>query len=308
MKRWPVLVGRLLVTASLFAQDPFTLKVDVPIVFVDVTVTDSKGVLVNNLSKADFEIDEDAVLQDIRFFSPVSAPYNVFLLFDRSASTKSKWPFMQKAVLRFIENLRPQDRIALGSFADDFDVHLHWTSDHAKAIGALNQAMNTKNDGTLFYLALDRALRREFRGVTGRRAVIVLTDGQDIPYLFENERDLKRALKSAREQRIPIYLVALRNDADAYVVLQSTRLYLERVKENMQSFADASGGQLLFPSTLDDVVPLYDQIGRALGTSYSLGYVPPGPGRRGAYRRIEVKTRINGLRVTQSRAGYVVRP
>src|SRR5688572_24458109 len=122
-----------------FAQDPYTLKVDVPVVSVDVAVSDSNGLLVNELTKSDFQIFEDGALQEIRFFSPVAAPYNVFLLFDRSGSTRNKWSFMRNAVVSFIENLRPQDRVALGSFDEKFEVHLRWSTDRAKAIAALDE-------------------------------------------------------------------------------------------------------------------------------------------------------------------------
>src|SRR5262245_22449497 len=70
--------------ALLLLQDPYSLKVDVPVVSVDVTVVDSKGALVNNLTKSDFEIYEDGIAQGVRFFGPISEPYNVFLLFDSS--------------------------------------------------------------------------------------------------------------------------------------------------------------------------------------------------------------------------------
>ena len=77
--------------------------------------------------------------------------------------------------------------------------------------------------------------------------------------------------------------------------------------KHMQQLADSSGGQLLFPKTLNDVMPLYEQIGRALGTSYSLGYIPTMQVRSGSFRKVEVKARPSGLKLTQSRTGYVAR-
>jgi hypothetical protein len=72
----------------------------------------------------------------------------------------------------------------------------------------------------------------------------------------------------------------------------------------MQRFADNSGGELLFPKDVDDVTRLYDEIGRRLGTSYSLGYVPSVTRPDGKFHKIEVKTRRDGLRLVQSRSGY----
>jgi Ca-activated chloride channel homolog len=290
------------------AQDPYTLKVEVPVVSVDVTVTDAGDAMVNDLTKNDFQIFEDGVPQEIRFFSPVSAPYNVFLLFDRSGSTQFDWPFMQNAFVKFVEDLRPQDRVALGSFDDGYDVHVPWTGDHAKVIAGLEKVVHgRKGNATRFYSALDRTLRREFRNVVGRRAVVVLTDGKDTEYLWESDGDLKKALKAVSEQRIPVYIVALRDEADSRVILPQTKRYLFDIREFMQQFADRSGGQLLFPKALDDVTAMYERIGRALGTSYSLGYIPSNQTPGGRYRRVEVKTRADGLRLTQSRTGYVGR-
>src|SRR5437868_6962748 len=121
----------LLIT-FLFTQDPYTVKLDVPVVSIDVTVLDSKDNLVSNLTKDDFLIYENGVPQIVKFFSPVSAPYHIFLLFDSSGSTRNNQSFMQTAAEKLIENLRPQDSIALGSFDDGFKLHLAWTTDRAK--------------------------------------------------------------------------------------------------------------------------------------------------------------------------------
>jgi Ca-activated chloride channel family protein len=271
-------------------------------------VTDAKNDLVNNLAKTDFEIFEDGIPQEIRFFSPVSAPYNVFLLFDRSESTRDKWTFMQRAVLKFMEGLRPQDRVALGSFDNAYDVNIRWSADPHAVAGAVETVFRKRGgNGTRFYAALDRTLRNEFKNVAGRRAVVVLTDGKDTDYVFENDKDLKRVLKSSVETRIPIYIIALQDENDKFVVLPSSRKYLIEIRTNMQEFTNRSGGKLVFAKSLDEIGPMYEEIGRALGTSYSLGYVSSRQGSSGTYRRIEVKVRRTGTHLTQSRQGYTVR-
>jgi Ca-activated chloride channel homolog len=302
-------IGKLVAGLLLIAaQDLYTLKIEVPVVSVDVTVSNASGSLVENLGKNDFQILEDGVPQEIRFFSPVSAPYNVFLLFDRSESTHDDWPFMQRAVTRFIDDLRPQDRIALGAFDKGYEVTVAWTSDRAKVIRALDNVIKkSKPDGTKFHAAVERTLRREFKNVAGRRAVVVLTDGKDTEYLWERGGDLKKALKAAGEQRIPVYIIGLEDPADRRVILPRTKQYLSEMRESMNQLAERSGGQLLFPKSLADVGRMYEQIARSLGTSYSLGYVPAVDAPAGRYRKVEVKTRGNALRITQSRAGYVAR-
>jgi Ca-activated chloride channel homolog len=293
----------------LLLQEPNTLKVDVAVVSVDVTVVDSKGTLVNNLTKSDFEIYEDGIAQEVRFFSPVSTPYNVFLLFDSSDSTRDNLDFMVQAAAELIVNLRPEDKLAIASFDDDFKLHLAWSTDRTKAMTALRQMIQPhESNGTRFYAALDRTLRREFKGVAGRRAVVVLTDGKDTPFFYGSKSDFKRILQSTREQRIPVNIVGLQNEALSPVVFPNTSVYLNAVRVNMQQLVDNSGGEILFSKDFDDVVRLYEQIGRRLDASYSLGYIPLNAKRDGSFRKIDVKTRDRNFRLTQSRLGYYASP
>jgi len=92
------------------------------------------------------------------------------------------------------------------------------------------------------------------------------------------------------------------------VVFPNTQAYLESVRLNMQHIVDNSGGEILFSKDLDDVVRLYEQLGRRLGTAYSLGYVPSNNSTDGSFRRIQVKTHDDSLHLSQSREGYYARP
>jgi Ca-activated chloride channel family protein len=318
---------------QLLAQEPdYTLKIDVPLVTVDVTAEDPAGNTVNNLLRDDFEIYEDGVRQQIRYFAPVSTPYNVMLLFDRSGSTQDKWPLMMRAIGGFIASLRPQDKIAIATFDYDLQVQQEWTSDRERAIQSLPKLLQGDNiGGTNFYDAVERSLRREFRNTSGRRALVVLTDGRDTSFYKdivsrnrlltpEAERPFQSVLKTARRQRIPVYFVAFNTDRnlqpntisnDEYLRLRVifrgsdiAERYLAAVRSRMEQLADASGGHILYPETLDDIVPLYRQMGQELGTSYSLGYLSSNSGTEGTFRRIEVRIRGAAYRLSQSRVGY----
>jgi Ca-activated chloride channel family protein len=289
----------------LLAQDtPFTMKVDVQVVSVDVVVTDANGELVNDLKPGDFQIYEDGVPQEVRFFSPVAAPCNVFLLFDGSGSMKTQWRFMQDAVYRFISKLRPQDHIAIASFAKGYTIHVPWTLDREDAILALNKVIERRDrTETRLYSALERTLRREFDEIDGRRAIIVLTDGRDTDYSHESSQDLKKALRAAQEERIAVYFVAL-DGADLSSAPPRLRSYMLEVRSYMTMIADSSGGSVLFPNALKDLTPMYAQIGKTLVTSYSLGYIPTAPAQKGELRHIEVKALPSGVHLKQSRSGY----
>src|SRR5215475_6257181 len=134
-----LLLWSIVSTACVLGQEPlYTLKVDVPWVTVDVTVTDRLGKSVSDLTLNDFQIFENGIPQRIDSFAPVSAPYNVLLLFDRSGSTEHKWQFMLKAVAGFVRNLRPQDRVAIDSFDFGFESVVPWTDKRNLSFASLS--------------------------------------------------------------------------------------------------------------------------------------------------------------------------
>jgi VWFA-related protein len=136
---------------------------------------------------------------------------------------------------------------------------------------------------------------------------VVLTDGQDTPFLYGSNGDLKDALQSTRDQRVPVYLVALQSVPASQVVFPNTAMVLDAIRVNMQHLVDNSGGDIVFSKDLDDVVRLYEQIGQRLGTSYSLGYKPSNAAVDGSFRHIEIKTTRANLHLSQSRDGYYAR-
>src|SRR5262249_41222777 len=137
------------------------------------------------------------------------------------------------------------------------------------------------------------------------------------------DRPYQKALREARTQRIPAYFVAFNTDrnfepntigGDEYRSLQVifpkssiADRYLAGVRSRMEEMADVSGGRVLYPERLEDIVPLYQQIGSELGTSYTVGYVSSNPTVDGSFRKIEVRAAEGKLRLTQSRNGYYAR-
>src|SRR4026209_1200381 len=169
------------VAISLSAQEPvYTLRVDVPLVSVDVKVLDSRDQPMTSLTAKDFIVLEDGAEQDIQVFTSVDTPNNILLLFDRSGSTQDQWSFMQRAAGRFIRNLRPQDHVALAAFDRGVTVLSEWKDTKTETERALEELQDRgPGGGTNLYPALERVTQREFRNTSGRRALVVLTDGRD---------------------------------------------------------------------------------------------------------------------------------
>jgi len=331
-----LLAAALVSGALVSGQSPeYKLKVEVPFVSIDVTVQDAAGNTQRNLSADAFRVYENGVEQQILHFVPVSTPYHILLLFDRSGSTQNKWPLMQRAVAGFIANLRPQDQIAIATFDYEVELQQEWTSDRRQSLLVLPQLIRANRIGeTEFYRSVEHTLRREFKKASNRRALVVLTDGRDSSLYKElvnrnrlldskSDRLYQNALRVARRERIPVYFVAFNTDknfepntigGDEYRSLRQifpktnvADRYLTGVRERMEELADVSGGRVLYPQELSDVVPLYRQIGTELGMSYTLGYVSSNSAADGSFRKIEVRTQDRSLRVVQSREGYAAK-
>ena len=306
------------------AQDTFTLRVDVSLVTLDVQVSDAAGRPVTTLKREDFEIYENGKLQELASFSPVDSPYSVLVLFDCSGSTQQNWPFLVQSMNRFTARLRPQDRIAVAQFGGSFKMLMDWLSRGAK-IDVQIQTNDSSCSSTDFYGAINRALS-EVRPAVGRKGVVVLTDGghNRIPYQrfrpndtglrryvdTEDDGDFQKILRAVRASDVVFYFVAVNTDLNPDRT-SSARGYnpmniynMQQVRARMELLAEDSGGRLAFPRDPQDVIPLFEQIGQELGTSYGLGYAPANSKKDGTYRKIEVRVRDKTLQVRQSRAGY----
>jgi VWFA-related protein len=297
-------------TASAPAQEPvYQLRVDVPLVSVDVRVSDSRGQPLTTLTEKDFILLEDGVEQRIQAFSSVDTPYNILLLFDRSASTQEQWSFMQRAAARFMLNLRKQDSLALGAFDDGLMMLSDWNSSPRETDKALDELTKRGlGGGTNLYQSLERATQREFRNTTGRRALIVLSDGRDTS-LDSRQRGsgtansvFARTYSTVQRARVPIYFVALNTDKNPSGGFSSSTVVVE-ARTKMESLANVTGGGIFFPKSIRDIVDVYDQVSRDLSSSYTLAYISSHPAVPGQSRRIEV--RVQGAKVKQSRETYV---
>jgi Ca-activated chloride channel homolog len=291
------------------AQEPlFQVRVDVPLVSVDVRVNDSRGQPMTTLNKEDFVLVEDGVEQQIQAFSSVDTPYNILLLFDRSGSTQDQWTFMQRAASRFMSNLRKQDSLALGAFDDGLMMLSNWDDPVKEVEKGLDELPKRgPGGGTNLYQSLERATQREFRNTTGRRALIVLTDGRDTTLARPRASGttdpvFARTYSIVQRTRIPIYFVALNTDKNPTGSYGSNSVVIE-ARTRMESLANVSGGGIFFPKNIRDIVGVYDQVSRDLSSSYTLAYTSGNPSISGQTHHIEV--RVHGAKVKQSREAYV---
>jgi Ca-activated chloride channel homolog len=314
-----VLLAGLVSIAGVFGQDPHALRVDVSLVTVDVEVTDSAGRSVNNLKQSDFEIFENGLLQSVRSFDSVEAPYDIMLLFDCSASTEPAWPFLVEAMNRFLKTLRPQDRMAIAQFGGEFKLLRKSFSTTNEAVDVGVQPRDPVCAGTNFYGAIERALN-ELKAVKSRKGAVILTDGEhdSIPRQKARElsatrpryvnsiedKDFQKIQRAVAASGVALYFVAVNTDLNPDEFNTEEIYNKQQLRSRMELLASISGGRVAYPKKPDEVVKLYEQLAHDLGTSYSLGYAPANMANDGRYRKIEVRVRDRNMRVRQSREGY----
>ncbi|MBV9072486.1 MAG: VWA domain-containing protein, partial [Acidobacteria bacterium] len=166
----------LLLSLSLAAQDVPTFKVDVKLVNVFASVTDEQGAPIGNLTKEDFSLAEDGVPQKISVFSKESAlPLSIVLAIDTSSSTRKDIRLELEAARRFIHSIiRPQDSVALYTFATDVNEMTPFTSRLKQVDSAINNVMvgGATSLYDAIYLGAKALINRE-----GRKVLVLITDG-----------------------------------------------------------------------------------------------------------------------------------
>jgi VWFA-related protein len=322
-----------LVTLQVLAQNAATtFRVDVPLVSLDVGVTDPSGRALINLTQDDFQVLEDGEPREIKSFSSVETPYNILALFDCTGSTREAWPFLLKALNGFLGTLRPQDLVAVAAFGMGTNTILDWTPRSAESLNVQMKMPSPLCDQTDFYGAVTWATRK-LQEVNGRKGVIVFTDGVQggIPsrpvtvgglttmrFVDPGQDAGFRNARSAVENSDTVfYFIAVNTDLSPVNVeardlapgTQYTPLSiynLQQVRSRMEQIAQVSGGRIVFPQKYSDAGDLFSQIVRDLGTTYSVSFTPS-VNLDGNFHRIEVRVRGDGVKVRQSREGYVSR-
>ena len=172
------------------------IKVDSNLVSVPVIVSDREGRYVPNLTVDNFKLFDNSSEQKITYFDAAEEPLSVALLLDTSRSTEGALDDIRNAAKEFLRELRPQDRAMIVSF--DYAVHRlsDLTSDRKLLEQAIKNAKVGKDFGTTLNDAVVEVARKEFRTITGRKAIILLSDGEDFGSNVETDALLNEESES----------------------------------------------------------------------------------------------------------------
>ena len=269
------------------------LRIDVDLVLVQAMVIDRNNRSISDLAPEHFRILEDKIEQQIEYFSTENAPYTVGIVFDVSGSMETKLASARKAASAFLEAGDRDDEYFIVEFSDAPELVQDFTSDISQLQNALN-VLRPKGRTSL-YDALYFALDKIDRGRNPRKALLLITDGED-NYSRYSMRDLKDV---ARERDVAIYGIGIDSGFD----LDLSNVYGRAV---LSSLAELSGGAAFFPRSLDVLPSICAQIGRDLKNQYVLGYRSHNSSRDGKWRRIQVKVNPpKGMKLhVRAKSGY----
>jgi Ca-activated chloride channel family protein len=273
-------------------------RAGVELVSLNVTVTDGTARYVTNLEQEDFSVFEDGVKQEVTFFNKTNLPIALALMIDTSASMDAKLPTAQEAAVGFVRKLRTQDVAEIIDFDSRVTIAAPFTADGNE----LEQAIRKTSAGgstslyNAIYIALKDLKKLVAKNVEEirRRAIVVLSDGEDTSSLlpFEEVLDLAKRSETA------IYSIGLRS-GDASTESKGFR----EAEFALRQFAQETGGRAFFPNQVMDLAKVYGQISDELSSQYTVGYTSRNPRRDGAWRRIVV--RVNGQQMTaRTKQGY----
>jgi len=271
----------------------FTIGVNVDMVVLQATALDHKNTLVSGLSKEDFQIYEDGVLQTIKHFSHEDIPVTVGLVIDNSGSMRPKRHDVIAAALTFARSSNPQDQMFVVNFNERVSFGLPGTTPFTDQVTQLEVALSRIDaDGqTALYDAVAAALQHLKLGNRDKKVLIVISDGGD----NTSRHNLTQTMAMARQSDAIIYTIGIFDEQDE-----------DRNPHVLKQLAKDTGGEAFLPESLKDLAPICERIAHDIRNQYTLAYAPTNRKRDGTYRTIQVKAsgQSRGRLSVRTRTGY----
>src|SRR3954453_2605150 len=307
------------------SQDPATIRVDVDLVNILFTVKAKKGgQLIPNLEKNNFSISEDGKSQTIQRFSrETDLPLTLGLLIDVSASQERLIETEREAAAAFFSRvLRKKDEAFLISFGKSTELLQDFTNSakqltsamrdlqgagQAPMIGRNPVPVNTgpvptvgSPKGTLLYDAVYLASDEKLKGEVGRKALILIADGEDQGSTYK----IKTAIEQAQKADAIIYSLYY---VDHAFYSRGMMSFGGGGEGQLRKMSEETGGHVFTVSSKHPLKEVLDEIQEELRNQYSIGYSSTNPKKDGSFRRIEIKTDHPDYHV-QARNGYYATP
>ena len=291
-----VCAGVILVASSVpgagQASPPQTtvFKSSAKVVPIYATVTDDQDRLVPELTKADFEILDNNVRQDISVFENQSQPITSIVMLDTSGSMTNSLKLVKAGAEQFLERLLPQDKAQVGAFNDKIQFSGSFTSDRDDLVAALKDI--DFGYPTRLYDAIDQSVDR-LADIEGRRVIVLLTDGDDT----SSKKGQGEVLDRARQEEVMIYGIGL--ESLYFNGQRQVRTSPDRVLKKM---AEETGGGYYRLAASPELNSVFTRIALELHSQYVLGFSPAA--FDGKVHKLAVNVKRPGMKA-RARKSYV---
>ncbi|MBI1747371.1 MAG: VWA domain-containing protein [Acidobacteria bacterium] len=288
LARWPTVAP-----AQVGSSPKGVIRTEVNLVNILFTTSDKQGRYLNNLARNDFEVFEDGVKQEIQLFGNYSTEdaqsLTIALLVDTSGSERLRMGIIKETAIDFIEKImRPRkDIVCLIQFDSEVNLVQDFTS-NPKELARAVETLKAGNS-TALYDALYLAVEEKLRGEAGRKVVVILSDGED------TSSKIKRAEATLAAQKadVTVYAIGIRDPQ-----FRSDFGILE-------SFTKDTGGRFIKENArLETLKRAFQLIGEDIKNQYGLAYLSTNQKHDGTFRRVEIRPRLRGAKVTHRRGYY----
>jgi VWFA-related protein len=315
-------------------EDDEVIKIETTFVTLPVTVLDRQGRFISGLDKNKFKIYENGMEQRIEYFASVEKPFTVVLMIDVSPSTQYKINEIQDAAISFVNQLRANDQVMVVQFDRSLTVLSQPTNNRWQLRNAIRRA--SFGDGTSLYDSVDRVINRHLRNISGRKAIVLFTDGVDTT---SRNADYQSTLRKVEE--VDALMYPIRYDTSSQYARQriprrnprrSGRITLGDIfgaiitgqggniniggagqtpqeyavgKAYLEELARYSGGRKFEANTTYNLDAAFRSIAEELRHQYSIGYYPEAVGEKGERRQIRVRVMRPNL-VVRTKRSYIV--
>jgi len=279
-------------------QEPenYTIRTTSRLVLLDVSVKGREGGFVSGLTQDNFKVYENGKLQQITQFANADIPVTVGIIVDESGSMRPKRSEVIAAAVEFIKASNPQDEVFVINFNEKARRGLPDTVLFSDKIDELRAALwqGTPEGRTALYDAIEMALHQTDMGRRDKKTLLVISDGGD----NISTHKFPAVMHDVLESIDTIYTVGIFDEDDP-----------ERNPGVLKQLAQVSGGSVYFPKSLDEVVPICQQIAKDVRTRYTIGYIPDvNNGKPERQIKVEASSPSGQKLIVRTRTRYMFTP
>jgi VWFA-related protein len=289
LEQFASLLVVLWIVLGAYSQEPATIiKVQVRLVEVYASIHDQKGHFVDGLSRENFQVLEDGKPQQIAAFDSTSQSLSCAILLDTTGSMKEVLPRVKNSIVKLIDELGPQDSVAIYTFDQRLVIRQEFTTDKNAAKRA---ALRTRAEGaTALFDALSEAAQ-ELSQRSGKKVLILFTDGDDNSSALNASAAIARAKKAG----LPLYTIA-----------EGEAMHSKDLRKLLDDLSQRTGGAAYEVKKPGEIEQVFHEISEDLRHLYMISYRPPQGTNDGKWRKIELLVKGPKDYRVRAKEGYFV--